>query len=168
MGTARATSQRRTAVTGPVLVAVEDSRTGLRTAAVAIDLAAALGAPLVAVHVVTDGAVATAVIVGRTDSDLVERRKASAAALLRHVATLARRADVPIETAQLEGQPAQRILGAAQHWSASFVVIGRSERGTEGPHYVGAQTRHVLEFAEQPVLVVPLGTHRPAQDSTSD
>ena len=163
MGTARATSSGRIAVTGPVLVAVEDSRTGLRTAAVAIELAAALGAPLVAVHVVTDGAVATALLAGRTGSDMVERRKASAAAVLRHVATLARRADVSVETAQLEGEPAPRILGAARHWSASFVVIGRSERGSEGPHYVGGQTRHVLEFAEQPVLVVPLGSNRPGE-----
>ncbi|MGZ4595028.1 MAG: universal stress protein, partial [Actinomycetes bacterium] len=83
------------------------------------------------------------------------------AALLRHVAALARREGVVVETVQLEGDPARRILEAAQRWSAELVVIGRSERSSEGPHYVGAQTRHVLEFAEQPVLVVPLQPRTP-------
>jgi nucleotide-binding universal stress UspA family protein len=159
-------------MTVPVVVAVEDSRTGLRTAAVAIDLAAALGAPLVVVHVVTDGAIMSALIADRADraerpvSGVVERRRASGAALLRHVETLARRAGVSAETAQLEGDPAPRILDAARRWSAGYVVIGRSERGNEGPHYVGAQTRHVLEFAEQPVLVVPLGASPPVRASS--
>ncbi|MGZ4436937.1 MAG: universal stress protein [Nocardioidaceae bacterium] len=145
-----------------VLVAVEDSATGLQTAAVAIDLAAALGASLLAVHVIADGEVVAALSAHRPDGRrVIERRGASAAALLRHVAALARREGVVVETVQLEGDPARRILEAAQRWSAELVVIGRSERSSEGPHYVGAQTRHVLEFAEQPVLVVPLQPRTP-------
>ena len=62
---------------------------------------------------------------------------------------------MPVETRRLEGHPAPRILSVAREWGAGLVVIGRSERGSAGPHYVGAQTRHVLEFSDVPVLVVP-------------
>jgi nucleotide-binding universal stress UspA family protein len=87
---------------------------------------------------------------------VVEARGASSAALLHHVVALAGRAGVPVETRRLEGHPAARILEAAREWSAGMVVIGRSGRTSSGPHYVGAQTRHVLEFSDVPVLVVPL------------
>jgi len=140
-----------------VLVAVEDSATGLQTAVVAIDLAAVLGASLLAVHVLGDGHVEAALRAGRSDRmHVVEDRGTAAAALLHHVAVLAQRAGVVVETRRLEGHAASCILEAAREWSAELVVIGRSERSSSGPHYVGAQTRHVLEFSDVPVLVVPL------------
>jgi nucleotide-binding universal stress UspA family protein len=142
-----------------VLVAVEDSATGLQAAAVAVDMAAGLGASLLAVHVLGDGHVEAALRAGRTHgTPVVEDRGAAAAPLLHHMVVLARRAGVPVETRQLEGQAASRILEEAREWSAELVVIGRSERSSSGPHYVGAQTLHVLEFSGVPVLVVPLPT----------
>ena len=143
-------------MTSRVLVAVEDSATGLQTASVAVALAADLGASLLAVHVLGDGDVVAALGVGRRDrTGVVAERAAAAAGLLRHVARLAGSAEVPVETRQVEGHPAACILGAARSWGAEIVVIGRSERSRGGPSYVGAQTRHVLEFADVPVLVVP-------------
>jgi nucleotide-binding universal stress UspA family protein len=150
-------------VTERVLLAVEDSATGLEAAAVAVDLAAALGARLLAVHVVPDGEVVAALSVGRRNGARVrERRSAAAMALLRHVAARASLAGVPVETLLLDGDPAPQILAAARRWDADLLVIGRSEPGTSGPHYVGAQTRHVLEFADHPVLVVPCPPRRAA------
>jgi hypothetical protein len=35
------------------------------------------------------------------------------------------------------------------------IVIGRSGGRRSGEPYVGSEVRHVLEFADQPVLVVP-------------
>jgi nucleotide-binding universal stress UspA family protein len=53
------------------------------------------------------------------------------------------------------GSPARRILGEAQAWAADLTVIARSQqRRRTGDPYVGSETAHVLEFAEQPVLVV--------------
>lgn len=156
MGAAQDAGPGRPGVTSRVLVAVEDSATGLRAAAVAVDLAAALGASLLVVHVVTDGDLEGALSGGRPGGRGVrERRRASAAALLRHVASRARRRGVPVDTLEAEGDAAGRILDAARSWSAGIVVIGRSEARAGGPHRVGAQTQHVMEFAEQPVLVVP-------------
>ncbi|HET8683969.1 MAG TPA: universal stress protein, partial [Micromonosporaceae bacterium] len=68
---------------------------------------------------------------------------------------LADRAGVPVETVQVDGEPAARVLAQARAWRADLVVLGRSDRPGVGEPYVGGHTRHVLEFAEQPVLVVP-------------
>ncbi len=143
-------------MTGRVLVAVEDSAAGLHTAAVAVELAAALGSRLLVVHVVTDGRVLTALGAGPHDRGRVaERRRESGAALLRHVAGLARDAGVQVDTLEVEGDPAPRILAAARDWTAGLVVLGRAAHVGGGPHDVGPHTRSVLEFADQPVLVVP-------------
>jgi nucleotide-binding universal stress UspA family protein len=160
MGTASAGVPHPESLTQPVLVAVEDSATGLQTAAVAVQLAAALCAPLVVVHVAADGTVDAALRAAHRNDTVVARRGASAAALLQHVARLARAAGVTVETLQLEGDPAPRILAEARHWSPALIVIGRSEGSGTEPLYVGAQARHVLEFAEQPVVVVPLRPQR--------
>ena len=59
------------------------------------------------------------------------------------------------EPVERYGEPAQEILQEARRWPADLVVIGRGpEPGVGGP-YVGRETRIVLEYAEQPVLVVP-------------
>jgi nucleotide-binding universal stress UspA family protein len=143
-------------MTSRVLVAVEDSATGLRTASVAVGLAADLGASLLVVHALGDGDVVEALRAGRRDrTGVMTDRGVAAAGLLRHVAGLARSAGVDVETRLVEGRPASCILGAARAWGADLVVIGRSERSPGGPSYVGAQTHHVLELADVPVMVVP-------------
>ena len=86
---------------------------------------------------------------------------AAAGTVLRYVATLADLARMPIETTQLAGEPAPAILEQARVWSADLIVIGRSGSLGVGQPYVGSQTRHVLEFAEVPVLVVPPVDRRP-------
>ena len=44
----------------------------------------------------------------------------------------------------------------AQAWAADLTVMARSQRRHRaGDPYVGSETAHVLEFTEQPVLVVP-------------
>jgi nucleotide-binding universal stress UspA family protein len=87
---------------------------------------------------------------------LRERRDHAAAAVLAHVGELARRAGVQVETSRLEGSPARRILDEAQAWAADLTVIARSQqRHRAGDPYVGSETAHVLEFTEQPVLVIP-------------
>jgi nucleotide-binding universal stress UspA family protein len=137
-----------------ILVAVDDSADGLAAARTAIALAGTLGPCLRFVHVTADGAVAAALGEdGRTH--LAERREQAGAALLHHVAGLAGGAGVPADSRLLAGEPAGCILDEARDWHAGLVVIGRSDRRGPGQPYMGRETRHVLEFAEQPVLVVP-------------
>jgi nucleotide-binding universal stress UspA family protein len=139
-----------------ILLAVDDSPGALAAARVAVDLAARLGGRLRVVNVVRDGHLAEILAAAAGSPGLRERRGDAAAAVLDHVGELARRAGVPVETCQLEGSPARRILGEAQAWAADLTVIARSQQHRRtGDPYVGSETAHVLEFAEQPVLVVP-------------
>ena len=82
------------------------------------------------------------------------RRALAAHTVLARVSKLAKSADVEIDTDLLSGDIGPAILDAARDWPADLVIVGKSARSASGEPYVGAQTRHVLEFASQPVLVV--------------
>jgi len=143
-----------------VLVAVDDSPASLAAARLAVELAATWNASLRAVSVVGDHLVdeRLAAVLGPPEPEpLARRRENAASAVLRHLARLAEQSGVPIETRQLDGEPAAVILDEARRWPADLVVLGRSDRHGAGEPYIGAQTRQVLEFADRPVLVVPQG-----------
>lgn len=132
-----------------ILVAVDDSRAGLAATRVAVGLAAQLGASLRLVHVVTGPDPAA-------DTTLAEP---AASAMLRHVEALATAAGVEAEPVELHGEPARLILDQARTWPADLIVIGRGVDHEFGGPYVGREARMVLEFADQPVLVVPGQPH---------
>ena len=140
-----------------ILVAVDDTRDSLAAARVAIELAAALHAELRAVHVGVDHGLPRAVQAasGRPGADarLVE----AGAAMLARVTALAAARDVAVGVEVLTGEIAPAILDFARRWPADLVVLGKSSRSASGEPYIGARSRHVLEFAEQPVLIVPPG-----------
>jgi nucleotide-binding universal stress UspA family protein len=138
-----------------ILVAVDDSPAALDAVQVAVDLAAGSGALVRFVHVIGDGALLRALESLGRDGTLAATRSDAADALLRHVAAIAERAGVRAETSSLSGEPAALLLGAAQHWDAGLVVMGRSDVRGPGHPYVGSVTREVLEFSDAPVLVVP-------------
>jgi nucleotide-binding universal stress UspA family protein len=143
-----------------VLVAVDDSPASLAAARAAVELAAGWQASLRVVSVVGDHALAErlAAVVAPADGEPLDRRRARAAsAMLHHVEQLAERSGVPVETRLREGAPAAVILDEARRWPADLVVLGRSGRHAAGEPAIGSQTRQVLEFAEEPVLVVPRG-----------
>ncbi|MGH3463158.1 MAG: universal stress protein [Kribbellaceae bacterium] len=141
-------------MTDRILVAVDDSPAGLAAARTAVGLATRLGAELRFLNVVSNGAV-TSALGGPGNAQVAERRQLAAAALLHHVAAMARDAGAVADTRRIEGEPARGVLDEARAWQATLVVIGRSGRRGAGEPYMGRETRHVLEFAEQPVLVVP-------------
>jgi nucleotide-binding universal stress UspA family protein len=137
-----------------ILVATDDSPAGLEAVRRAADLAQRYSAALRVVHVLADSDVAAALAASGAPR-MSERRVEAVESLFRYVRALAARAGVEVETLELSGEPASRILEEARSWPADLVVIGRGEqRGAGGP-WVGKETRMVLEFAEQPVLVVP-------------
>ena len=76
------------------------------------------------------------------------------ASLFARVSSLAEAEGVAVDTVLLGGGIGTAILDAARDWGADLVVIGKSARLATGEPYVGALARHVLEFADEPVLVV--------------
>jgi nucleotide-binding universal stress UspA family protein len=139
-----------------ILVAVDDSPAGLAAASTAIGFARSQqGVVVRAVHVLVDGVLVRELERGVGAVGVRERRGHGTAAVLRHVADLGSRAGVAMETVAYEGEPAQCILAEAAAWPADLVVVGRSGGGSMGAPYVGSEVRHVLEFADVPVLVVP-------------
>ncbi len=138
-----------------VLLAVDDSADSLAAARLAVDLAAHRDQVLRVVHVSADGALDEALRTASASPGVGTRRGRSDAAVLARVQRLARRAGVEAETALLHGEVGRVLLDEARRWSADLVVVGKSSRATYGEPYVGTVTRHVLEFSEQPVLVVP-------------
>lgn len=132
-----------------ILAAVDDSPAGLAAALAAVDLAATAQASLRFVHVIAPGD-------GLNHSGRTSKQRAAAARdLLAYVSDIARQARVSCETELLEGDPGNEILKAARSWPAGLIVLGRCDTGGPGDPYVGSETRQVLEFCEQPVLVVP-------------
>jgi nucleotide-binding universal stress UspA family protein len=138
-----------------VLVAVDDSPAALAAARLAVQLARDWKADVRAVTVVFDHEVIDR-LGGTLNAEPLQRRRGHAASsLLHYVERIGRAAGVRVETVQSSGPAAEELLKQARAWSADLVVIGRSGRGGVGQPYVGSHTRHVLEFADQPVLVVP-------------
>ena len=138
-----------------ILLAVEDSPDSLAAARVAIQLADALHAQLRAVHITSDHVLNAALEAASGRPAAEVRRAVAATTVLARVSELARAADVPVETELLEGDVGPVILNAARRCAADLVVVGRSAHFASGEPYVGTQTRHILEFADQPILVVP-------------
>jgi len=138
-----------------ILLAVDDSPDSLAAARLAIELAGTLNARLRIIHVSADHLLDAAVEAASGRPAVGVRRAQSAAAILTRVAGLAEAAGVAAETNLLAGDAGPTILDAVREWQADLVVVGKSARSATGEPYVGTQTRHILEFADQPVLVVP-------------
>ncbi len=142
-----------------VLLAVDDSADSLAAARLAVGLAARSGHLLRVVHVSSDGTLDEALRTASTRPGVGARRGRSEAAVLERVQRLAEAAGTRVETALLHGEVGRVLLEEARRWRADLVVVGKSARATYGEPYVGTVTRHVLEFSEQPVLVVPPSVH---------
>ena len=84
----------------------------------------------------------------------------SGEAVLARVAVLAEAAKVEFECAIETGEPFERILELADRLDPEFIVMGRTGRRGPGRALVGSEVEHVLEFAEQPVIVVPAARRR--------
>jgi nucleotide-binding universal stress UspA family protein len=138
-----------------LLVAVDDSAAALRAVDIALRLAAATDAEVRFVHVTVDGTLRSALAQGGGQGELRDRVGRGVGALLDHVAAGARRVGVRHTVESLFGEPEVEVIAEARSWAADLVVIGRAHSGAVGRPYVGHVTRHILEFSDVPVLVVP-------------
>lgn len=138
-----------------ILLAVDDSPDALAAARLGVELAVGFGGELRVMHVVADHEIDALLQTGATELDLAARRESSAASVLARVSDLARAQGVSVSTRLRQGEVARAVLDEAEEWPADLVIVGRSFRSISGEPYVGPQTRHILELASRPVLVVP-------------
>ena len=138
-----------------ILLAVDDSPDSLAAARLAIELAAGLGSQLRVIHVSADHGLDDLMQTVVRAPGVAGRRGRADVAILARVSAMAASAGIPVETELLSGAVATAVLDAIQASDANLVVVGKSARAATGEPYVGTQTRHILEFAQRPVLVVP-------------
>lgn len=125
-----------------ILLAAHDSPAALAAARVCVELAARCGAYM-------------RTVVVRAGKGTDPSREQPADPVLRYVRQLADEAGVPFEGVVVSGAVVPSILEQVQGCDADLIVIGRSDVTGTGRPYVGHHTRHVLEFADRPVVVVP-------------
>ncbi|CAL8978216.1 hypothetical protein CELL_02773 [Cellulomonas sp. T2.31MG-18] len=138
-----------------ILVAIDDTADSLAAARLAIELATALHAELRAVHVEVDHGLPKVVQAASGEPGAGARLAEAGVAMLHRVSALAAAARLELQTQVLTGEIAPAILHDARQWRADLVVLGKSSRSASGEPYIGARSRHVLEFADQPVVIVP-------------
>ena len=136
-----------------ILLAVDDSPSGLDAARAAVNLAAASGAEVRAVSVLHDHTLTA--MIGGHPSETAARVAAGAKSLLGWVGQLADTHGVTCQTVVREGEPFRCILDEAESWGADLIVMGRSDRRGPSSPYLGSETAQVLEFTDRPVLVIP-------------
>jgi nucleotide-binding universal stress UspA family protein len=134
-----------------VVLATDLSPTSEAATAAALDLAATLGARLLAVSVVDPGTlrVAGGRYVARVDQVRAQREQ-----FAQELVARGRTAGVAVDFLVWEGDPGEAIIDAAQAEGADMIVVGSHGRGTVGRFLIGSVSDHVVRHASCPVLVV--------------
>lgn len=146
-----------------VLAAVDGSEHALHAVELAAELAAACGADLHLVHVLTDTR-SGRIPRGLEEYEHLEHLELTEAALLRSaaeqmVATAAERARAAgvsqVACAVVRGDPATAVLAQAETLGADIVVLGRRGLGELAGLRQGSVSQKVTHHASCPVLTVP-------------
>ena len=135
-----------------VMVAVDDSDPGRWALAVGSNIAAAVGAEVVLVHVINP-AVATSAEMPGMVAELRGRLLRRADVML-----AAARSAVPdgiqVERVVRQGDAGEEIVAAAREWEADVVVIGTRGRGRLATFLLGSTAETVVRQAHCPVVTV--------------
>jgi len=147
-----------------ILVPTDGSAGVERAVEHAVDLAAAHGATIHAVYVVNSASYGGLPMETSWDGirDVLSEEGQDA---LERVAELAAGADVPVETAVLDGSPSRRIVGHAGETDCDLIVMGTHGRGGIDRLLLGSVAERVVRSSEVPVLTVRVG-EVPEEDGT--
>jgi nucleotide-binding universal stress UspA family protein len=117
----------------------------------AMRLAAAIRAELIAVSVIDPR---TLRVPGGRYRTRVDQVRASRQGVARELVERGRGAGVDVRFLVWEGEPGPAVLEAAEAEDVDLVVVGRRNLGAVGRLFLGSVSRHVVEHARRPVLVV--------------
>jgi len=144
-----------------ILIAVNDSDPANLALEAGAQLAAQLGATVGVVHVVVPAFVYTPDVAIADDRILTELRREGRDLLRRAAARIP--PSVRCEQFMTEGDPADRIVDAADQFGADLIVLGTHGRGRISQFFLGSTAEAVIRRATCPVLVArPRRAHAPA------
>lgn len=137
-----------------ILVPTDGSEPSLRAAEHAAGLAARFDATLHALYVVDANPSPLAVSRADVRETLREVGEQAAESVFENVERVAADAGVELETAMVEGAPAERIVDYAGDNGVDLVVMGTHGRSGLGKRLLGSVTERVVRNAPVPVLTV--------------
>jgi len=142
-----------------ILVPVDGSDGSERASRHALAIAAASGAAVDFLHVVTTGGRRS--LGTRLDPEMARVRGDT---VLGTAGRLADAADIEVTTERVEGRPPEEILAYATARDSHLVVMSRRGASRAGTRLLGGVTDKVLRASERPVLVVPPGDQSDPED----
>ena len=134
-----------------VVLATDLSPTSEAATTAALDLAATLGARLLAVSVIDPGSLR---LPGGRFRQRVDQVRSEREHVAQSLVARGRSAGVAVDFLVWEGDPGESIIEAAVAESADLIVVGSHGRGTVGRFLIGSVSDHVVRNAQCPVLVV--------------
>ena len=137
-----------------VVLATDLSPTSEAATTAALDLAASVGARLLAVSVIDPGALR---LPGGRYLVRVDQVRAEREGVAQTLVARGRSMGVTVDFLVWEGDPGESIIEAAQAEAADMIVVGSHGRGTVGRVLIGSVSDHVVRHAPCPVLVVRSG-----------
>jgi nucleotide-binding universal stress UspA family protein len=137
-----------------VLLATDLSPTSADATTAALDLAATVGARLLAVSVIDPGALR---LPGGRYFARVDQVRAEREQVAQELVARGRSIGVDVDFLVWEGEPGESIIEAAEAESADLIVVGSHGRGAVGRFLIGSVSDHVVRQATCPVLVVRSG-----------
>ena len=138
-----------------VLLATDLSPTSEAATTAALELAATVGARLLAVSVIDPGALRLA---GGRYFARVDQVRAARERIAQELVARGRSMGVDVGFLVWEGEPGESIIEAAVAESADLIVVGSHGRGAVGRFLIGSVSDHVVRNASCPVLVVRSGS----------
>ncbi|MBN1322403.1 MAG: universal stress protein [Methanotrichaceae archaeon] len=138
-----------------ILIATDGSEKSNFAAKEGIDLAKALGADVVALYVLNEIVIASAVRQLGSDKKEVEAKlKAAGEKAVAEVKKLGEGAGVAVETMVRQGAPANVVIDVASTQKIECIVMGSHGESGVSKLLIGSVVQKVLYWATVPVLVV--------------
>ena len=146
-----------------IVAPIDFSAASQQVVAEAVDLARALRARLIVMHVVQPPVITDSDVGARMSADYAAMASESAAKQLSALQKKLQLRGITIETRHVTGSPGRSIVDLAGALDASYVVLGSHGHGAIYDLVIGSTTTRVLKHAPCPVVVVPGGRKKKAK-----
>ncbi len=138
-----------------ILIATDGSDKSRKAAEEGVELAKALGAQVIALNVVNEVIIASAVRqLGSDRKDVEDRLKAAGQKAVDDIKAMAGKAGVPVDTIVRIGAPANAVIDVAGAEKADLIIMGSHGESGAAKLLIGSVVQKVLYWATIPVLVV--------------